>query len=279
MTDQPIEKQVEEILKCNTGKLYNGCAPNYHVPGCPASHRTAVLALLERRENEHVENIKAAEEVTEKETENKVLIFLENFGEAKAMEYAEMLRAAIFDSGGEPGALARHDQRLLERREQEHAAQVKAARLGESEWWHKKFHWAIGIPCDGTMEECERVGKNWEAAPPEGCAAVKQLELERREQEHAAEVKKTRLEEAQWWHGQAMSHTECTEVQKDINPECERLAACRAAVQQAELGPCPRHGKEFWVEPPQAKSLSESRRFKLQGGHCTACAQEKGEIR
>jgi hypothetical protein len=26
----------------------------------------------------------------------------------------------------------------------------------EAAWWHKKLHWAIGMPCDGTLEECKR---------------------------------------------------------------------------------------------------------------------------
>lgn len=31
------------------------------------------------------------------------------------------------------------------------------------------------------------------------------------------------------------------------------------------------HPKACWVDPPEAKSLSESRRFALQGGHCSVC--------
>jgi hypothetical protein len=57
----------------------------------------------------------------------------------------------------------------------------------------------------------------------------------------------------------------------------KRCWTAATAVAQAEIagmrepGPCGLHPRACWVNPPEAKSLSESRRFALQGGHCTVC--------
>ncbi len=41
----------------------------------------------------------------------------------------------------------------------QYALVAAEARLEEGRFWHKKLHWATGVPCDGTWPECKRIAE------------------------------------------------------------------------------------------------------------------------